>query len=153
MLIVLAASGGNYISKCFRNHQLRLTVTYWYPLAVKKSLSNAQIGLPLGHNSNFSKTTLMLLILESPPPPPPPITRGTFHSRCLTILVPGLPDLFKCHVVWTIFPLTKWIGGSGDEDVAWLACNACRFSCAYASCSLHPSASVSFSSVCNDKRT
>ena len=30
-------------------------------------------------------------------------------------LSPGLPGLFKCHVP-TIFPLTKWIGGSGDED-------------------------------------
>ena len=34
-------------------------------------------------------------------------------------LSPGLPGLFKCHVSFchtTIFPLTKWIGGSGVED-------------------------------------
>ena len=31
---------------------------------------------------------------------------------------PGLPGLFNCHVT-TIFPLTKWIGGSGGEDALW----------------------------------
>ena len=38
--------------------------------------------------------------------------RGIVHEESSS---PGLPGLFKCHVA--IFPLTKWIGGSGDEDV------------------------------------
>ena len=44
---------------------------------------------------------------------------GQHQGSRLPSSSPGLPGLFKCHV--TIFPLTKWIGGSGDEDARLLA--------------------------------